>query len=300
MVMKRYISITLLLILSLFIADQDLFSQDKTLITPYIQLQYFKSTDNQHFLKTTLTYSLNRMELPLEGREITFYSGADKKEVLGTVVTDNKGAAKLDLTDISKLATDNEGLWVFNSEFKGNDTIEAASADLSLKDVTLEVTYTEADSIKTIAVKAYTSLKGKDLPVSGEPVLVYVPRMFSLLQIGEITLDDNGTGTLEFPGDLPGDKEGNLQIITRFEENATFGNVEKQEVLKWGRPTDYSLPTSHRALWTKTAPRWMIYTLSVLLVGVWGHYLFTIISLIRIRLDAKRIEEEENYGKKKL
>ena len=52
--------------------------------------------------------------------------------------------------------------------------------------------------------------------------------MFSLLQIGEITLDDNGTGTLEFPSDLPGDKDGNITIITKFEENATFGNVEKQ------------------------------------------------------------------------
>jgi hypothetical protein len=41
----------------------------------------------------------------------------------------------------------------------------------------------------------------------------------------------------------------------------------------------------------------MIYTLSVLLAGVWGHYLFAIISLIRIRIDAKRQEALDNYGK---
>ena len=93
---------------------------------------------------------------------------------------------------------------------------------------------------------------------------------------------------IEFPSDLPGDKEGNLVIIAKIEENATFGNVEKRETIKWGLPTDYSVPVTHRALWTKIAPRWMIYTLSILLAGVWGHYLFAIISLIRIKIDANR------------
>jgi hypothetical protein len=58
-------------------------------------------------------------------------------------------------------------------------------------------------------------------------------------------------------------------------------------------PTDYSVPVTHRALWTKIAPRWMIYSLSVLLAGVWGHYLFAVISLIRIKIDARRKAKEE-------
>ncbi len=52
--------------------------------------------------------------------------------------------------------------------------------------------------------------------------------MFSLLPIGEATLDEYGTASLEFPSDLPGDREGNLTIIARFEENPAFGNVEKK------------------------------------------------------------------------
>ena len=145
-----------------------------------------------------------------------------------------------------------------------------------------------ADSVKTITVNAFAKENGIETPVAGETVKVYVPRMFSNLLIGELTLDDAGTSTLEFPSDLPGDKDGNLTIIAKFEENATFGNVEKREILNWGLLTDYSVPATHRALWTKTAPKWMIYTLSVLLAGVWGHYLFAIISLIRIRMNAKR------------
>lgn len=297
--MKKFTAKSFLLITLLVTVIPFAHSQEKTLIAPYIQLQYFKNTENQKILKTTLTFSLNRMELPLPGMEVSFYLSGPEKKLLGTAITDKKGAAKLELTSEMKIAAEADGKWAFNSGFAGNDSIEAASADLSVKDVTLVATFTEPDSIKTISVKAYTTDKGKEIPVSGELVLVYVPRMFSLLPIGEITLDEAGNGSIEFPSDLPGDKQGNVTIITRFEENENFGNVEKLETLKWGIPTEYSVPTTHRALWTKTAPKWMIYTLSVLLAGVWGHYLFAIISLIRIRLNAKKQEELDNYGKEK-
>ena len=280
--------LSLLLFLSL-----NLFSQEVTLISPYISLQYFKNTDDQRVLQTTLTYSSNRMELPLPAMEVSFYTGADNKELIGTLLTDNKGIARLELRDDMKVNADRDEKWAFSSEFRGNDTIESGSSELTVKDVKLEMVLSVADTIKTITVKAYILENGKENPVSGEVVKVYVPRMFSLLPISELTLDESGIATVDFPSDLPGDKEGNLTLIAKFEENETFGNVEKRETLLWGTPTDYSVPVTHRALWTKIAPRWMIYTLSILLTGVWGHYLFALISLIRIRNDAKKEAKKE-------
>lgn len=291
--MKKKVIFPILLLSLLLFFSLNIFSQEVTLISPYISLQYFKSTDDQRVLQTTLTYSKNRMELPLPGMEISFFTGADKKELIGTLLTDNKGIASLELTDEMKVNADGDGKWAFSTEFKGNDTIEAGTSGITIKDVRLEMVLSLVDTIKTITVKAFIREKGTDKPVSGEAVKVYVPRMFSLLPISELTLDETGTATVEFPSDLPGDKEGNLTLIAKFEENETFGNVEKRETLKWGLTTDYSVPLSHRALWTKTAPKWMIYTLSILLAGVWGHYLFALISLIRIKLDAKRKAKEE-------
>lgn len=161
-------------------------------------------------------------------------------------------------------------------------------------DVVLNMLLTEVDSIKTVSVKAYTPANGEEVPVAGETVTVFVPRMFSNLIIGELTLDEAGTASLEFPSDLPGGKDGNLTIVAAFIDNSTYGNVEKREVIHWGIPTDY-LPTSHRALWTQRAPSWMIYTLSVLLAGVWGHYLFAVISLIRIKINADRLKAKAEY-----
>jgi hypothetical protein len=270
-----------------------LYSQEAKKINPYVTLQYFKNTDSKRILQTTLTYSKNRMELPLPGMELIFYTGTDQKVLLVKSITDGKGIARFELSDDMKPGTDSDGLWAFSSEFSGNDTIEAGTSEVTVRDMKLEMALNEADSIKTVTLNAFTSEGGNGSPVSGEVVMLYVPRMFSLLPVGEVTLDDAGSAFLEFPSDLPGDKDGNLVLIARIEENGTYGNVEKRETIKWGVPTDYSVPVTHRALWTTIAPRWMIYSLSILLAGVWGHYLYAIIGLIRIKRDADRLARDE-------
>jgi len=269
-------------------------SQEKNVINPYIQFQYFKNSDDSQLLKTTFTYSLNRMEIPLSEMEISFFSEAAGKELLGIALTDEKGVASLELTKNIKLPLNEEGFWVFSTEFKGNDTIEAGRSELSIRDVKLEMTLNEVDSIKTISLKAAVSGNKSEIPASGEVIMIYVPRMFSLLPVGEATLDENGMASLEFPSDIPGDSEGNLTIISKFEEHPDFGNIEKKIETKWGVPASNSAPVAHRALWTKTAPMWMIVTLSVLLAGVWGHYLFAIISLILIKRDSKKQKKLKN------
>lgn len=275
-------------------ATDPLLSQENSIISPYIQLQYFKNTDNQKYLQTALTYSVDRMEKPLPGMEISFYSDAKNKELLGKVLTDDQGIAKLELTNTDALAKNNDGFWSFSTEYAGNDTIESGSSELLIKDMDLTMTLEVVDTIKTVSLTAIANVNGTKIPVSGDLVMVYVPRMFSLLPVGEAYLDENGNSSLEFPSDLPGDTLGNLTIIARIEEHPDFGTVEKKATIKWGVPFVNQTPLAHRALWTKTPPWWMIITLSVLLIGVWGHYLFAVISLFLIKRESKK---EDNYRK---
>ncbi len=258
--------------------------QDDELISPYIQLQYFKDTEGKRFLKTTLTWSYNRMELPLPGMIVGFKFGTSGDEF--TLETDQNGAAFCSLP--GTIETDADGYWVFSTSFAGNDTIEAAEAELLVKDADMEMELSLIDTVRTVSIYAYRT-EGRDTtPLAGEYVYVYVPRMFSFLTIGELILYDSGKAWMEFPNDLPGDTAGVVTIIARIEEHPDFGNLEKTATLPWGVKADYSSPQGHRALWTKTAPKWMIYTLSVLLTGVWAHYLFALISLVRIRKAAKK------------
>ena len=111
--------------------------------------------------------------------------------------------------------------------------------------------------------------------------------MFSLLPVTDGIFGDDGTLKIEFPSDIPGDLDGNLTIVAKLDEHPTFSNVEKRATSKWGVQSRYQEPTTHRALWTKGAPTWMIIALTIMLAGVWGHYMYAIICLIRIKKSAK-------------
>ena len=262
----------------------------KVMISPYMNFQYFRNDGDSSYLKATLTWVNNRVEKPLADQKLTFYSLNGEK--IEDVPTNSNGIA-LCYLDRGKLKTGADGLWQFTVSFEGNDTIDAASSDLSIRDAVLTMACAESDSVKTVALHLMKSEKGAMVPASGEIITVYVKRMFNPLPVGEITLDENGNGSIDFPKDIPGDIEGNIVIISKFDDHPELGNIEQREVMKWGVPFITQDHSSRRALWTKTAPKWMIYTLTILLAGVWGHYLFTIISLVRIKLSARKKTQPE-------
>jgi hypothetical protein len=291
-IMKKKLINNVLFLSLLLIPSLALHSQE-TRINPGFVLKYFRDTDDKRIIQALVTCTVGSETYPLTGAEISLLNGSDRRALIGKAITDDKGVARFEMNPDLKLKAGNDGMLSFITEFSGNDTIEKASSEISVRDLKMVLTLSEVDSIKSVSVKAFSSEGGIEKPVTGETVKVYVPRMFSMLPIGDLTLDDSGTASIEFPSDLPGDKEGNLVIIAKIEDNSTYGTIEKSETIKWGMPTDYSVPVTHRALWTSIAPKWMIYSLSVLLAGVWGHYLYAIISLIRIKIDAKRQAAKE-------
>jgi hypothetical protein len=290
--MKKKLINKVLFISLLLISSQAIQAQTAA-INPVFALKYFRNTDDKRIIQAEITYTSEKETHPLTGAEISLLNGSDGKTIIGKSITDDKGVARFEINSDLKLKAGKDGMLSFITEFSGNDTIAKASSEITVRDLKMELTLSEADSIKSVSVKAFSTDGVSEIPVTGETVKIYVPRMFSLLPIGDLTLDDSGTASIEFPSDLPGDKEGNLVIIAKIEDNSTYGTIEKRETLKWGIPTDYSVPVTHRALWTSIAPRWMIYSLSVLLAGVWAHYMFAIISLIRIKIDAKKQAEKE-------
>jgi hypothetical protein len=256
------------------------YGQEK--ISPTLQFQYFKNSDEQRLLKATLTYTLKRKDFPLSGQEITISAGS-KKVLLGKIVTDENGIASLILANDYQLPLEKNGTWTLVSEYAGKDSIEATTTEISIKDFHLEMSLGLVDSVKTVLLKAYTVDNGKNIPVSGEAINIYVARTFSLLPVADGTFGEDGTLNLEFPSDIPGDLKGNLTVVAKFDEHPTYGNVEKRCSGDWGVHSKYQEPTTHRALWTKGAPTWMIIALTIMLAGVWGHYMYAVICLIRIK-----------------
>jgi len=79
-----------------------------------------------------------------------------------------------------------------------------------------------------------------------------------------------------------------VHVFARIEENEQFANIEVSQNHLWGIPSIHGVSGSHRALWTEIAPMWMIVTLTILLSGVWGNYIYVIIQLILIKRESKK------------
>lgn len=259
-------------------------------VEPVMEMTYLKDTWGKVSLRTSLVNYVNRVPEPLPGLAVSFYAGEDSLIRLGSVPTDAEGHAVLILEETSGLPRSADGSVRYLAEFSGNDEILPAESELYITDVILEMSLDLVDSVRTVSLKAYTETDGEQVPVAGEDVYVYVSRMFSDLPVGEDFLGENGEYTTEIPADIPGDAKGNIEIVARFNDHYLFGTVEKRQIVQWGVPADYDFKIPRRTLWTQIAPLWMIITLSIMLTGVWSHYIYVIIQLIRLRRIARKEE----------
>lgn len=269
------------------------YCQDEVeMIYPYFDLVYLKDSDNQKNLNARIYYETETGVKALPGLSIKFYTNSENPTLLGEVVSDIKGWAKLALDESVELVTDDDNSWWFSAEFEGNETVEMVSSETAVTDVMLDMTLNDDESGNwSVTLNAYTIVDGEQVPVSGEDVYLFVPRMFSMLTVGTGTLDE-GEVTIDFQNGIPGDSIGVLTVVGKFSDHWQYGNVEKVAEVQWGVPSSHEVAESHRALWTQIAPTWMIVTLSIMLVGVWGHYFFAIISIVRIGREGKRIKNE--------
>jgi hypothetical protein len=252
------------------------------------EFKYLKNTDNSRTLTYSVKYKKENGDLvPAEGINIIFTSGANEDKAY--VKTSSKGIAKYIIPSSKVLKYQDDGKLKFVASIEVNKLIETKSDEISVKDIEIEMNCKMEDTIRKVYFKAFElGPDGEKKPIPKTDINFYVPRMFSLLKVAEGSFGDDGTGEIEFPSGIAGDSLGNITIIGRIEENADYLNAEKQQVIAWGIPTSHRIPKFQRALWTAVAPTWMIVTLTILLLGVWGHYMFVIYKLWKIKQESRR------------
>ena len=261
-----------------------------TEITPSITFTYLISNDTI-ILTANIFDRKEQAVFAIKNAVIGFSATGDKEtRNLGQAKADEEGNAILKIPVTIQLPQDKEGKTTYIARFQGKGKFLPATGTLSAKRARLTVNFSKEDSIHLILVKA-TQIEhnGVGKPIQKEKVIVYVPRLFTLLKIGETDLDEAGTGKVEYIGKLVGDSLGNIKVIARIEENDKFGNVQGQSSISWGIPKQYYLaekPT--RELWTPIAPIWMIVTLVIMLTGVWAHYIYAVVQLIKIKQISKK------------
>lgn len=261
-------------------------------ITSTIELKALKSNDESRIFNVKLTGESEEGVVPVFQAKIDFTAVADgKSAILGTVSTDKDGKATLKLDKGTSYIKNKEGITEVKASFVGTGKLSSSEASVKFKDLNVQFSLVEKDSVNTLHLKASSiGSAGEIVPLKETNFNVYVQGLYSKLKVGECFVD-GGEGTLQFPNNIPGDENGNLKIFVRLEENEVYGEVEKSENAKWGNHRS-GFVEPQRSLWTSGAPIWMITTLIILLAGVWSHYLYAIIQMIKIRKEGKNIEQD--------
>jgi hypothetical protein len=255
-------------------------------------LNTIKQTDNSRVLEVSFiaTNKKDRRDrVPVFDADISFYNvTSDEDLLLGTIKTDEEGTAKLNLPGNQAYITDTDGYINFKAVFEETDGLDYEEAELAVRDVFLELNLEEIDSVRTVILNAYTldSLKTK-IPLEETNIKFAVAGFISNLPIQE-DIVDGGEIQFKFPENISGDKNGNISVIASILDSDEFGNVIQKKNINWG--INKKIETESNKLWSEVAPIWMYVVLSILLIGVWANYAYSIYNLFKIKKEGKELE----------
>lgn len=259
-----------------------------------INIKVIKNLDDTRTFTSKLTGEGEKGTFPVFQADVSYYNEAEgQKNLIGKGKTNQDGIAAFIAANDTKYQKDKDGVIVVKAVFAGSEQVKGSEAPVKFKDLNLTMKMEDKDSVRSISISAH-ALGAKDelIPLKEGTVNIYVQGLFTKLKIGDCTLE-NGQGSFKFPDNIPGDVNGNTRIFARIEEDENYGDVEKVEMVKWGQHRSGFVEQT-RSLWSAGAPLWMIITLTILLVGVWSHYLFAIIQLIKIRKEGMILDKELN------
>lgn len=230
--------------------------------------------------------------LPVYGAEISFFNVLEEEKVaLGTAKTSKEGIAHIILPKDQSYLTDKEGKFTLRAVFAGTDEMKRQEREISTKDVQLSVELAEKDSVQTVQVNAHTlDSLGVAIPLEEADVIVSVQGMLSRMVMDEGTIED-GTYEFKMPGDLPGDVDGNMTVFAIIEDHDDYGDVVQKKTVEWEVPNS-SNQEDKNSLWSEVAPIWMYVVLTILLVGIWGNFAYTITNLFKIKKEGQKLKTE--------
>lgn len=228
--------------------------------------------------------------VPVFQAEIKFYNTVDDEDILlGTSKTNNEGIAQMTLPKNQKYGIDSNGYINLKAYFEGTDSIDEQEETISVKDLRLELDLKIIDSVQTVLVKAFaTDSLGVEMPVEESDIKISINGMISKMKIEEGSISE-GEFEFEMPTDIPGDANGNYTVFAIIDDHEEFGNVIQEKTVNWGVFNKQDIVKSN-TLWSEAAPIWMYIVLSILLVGVWANYAYTIKNLFTIKKEGKELE----------
>jgi hypothetical protein len=206
----------------------------------------------------------------VSGIDLNFSVKGDETVKIGNVTTDKDGNATFTIDKDFKIPFDSTGQVTFNFKFKGNDSLKSASGKLKLISANLSLILNEGD-MKAVMAKV-TDINGN--PLEKVKIAIGVQRMHSILPLAEERTDSTGIISIDFPTDIPGDYQGNLEIVAQIEKDRKYGSHISKKTIDWGVKNTYVVSEDEKNLWTSSAPPWMLFLVFTVFAVVGFFFLY--------------------------
>lgn len=166
---------------------------------------------------------------------------------------------------------------------KGYVQVLSKSDPNKSKLVKVDISFDKATNKVTVVLKA--NEKSGIVTLKDAEVSLFADRYFGKLQI-EKTIHSSADGVAQFtfPTNLPGDKEGNVGLTVKINDEV-YGEIESQKSFKIGIPTDKPSLRENREIWNTVAkaPWWILITYTTCVLIVIGFFVFLLKSLKKLK-----------------
>jgi len=259
------------------------------LVNPRLDGTYEKMPDGTKRISLTLSASVDDKRVYIENATVQVSAvNESEKTLLGSAVTNMKGKAFFEINSGKSIPVDNDGYYTFEIRYNGDQKYSVASKIVHVKDLFMEISFPQKDSVNNVQVRVSAiNEKGVKTAVQDMQVEFYIKRLFCLFKFGSEKTNPSGLCTADFPKNIPGDTTGKLIVVAKVLDNEIYGTVGSSLDFKGGKPLILE-PKQKRGLGDTDAPLWMVYTLLVLLSGVWINVFYVIGLVIRINIKGKK------------
>lgn len=264
---------------------------DSTAVEPVkirLSLTYQNINNTGPRLLATVKTKVGRSYTTLEDIKINFYYGeSDGGEYLGSLHTNGSGEALFLVPETLRKVIDTTGLYHYTAAVENQEGVRDKETDIEIIQTRAELKFIEEDSVRKIRYRFLAAdSAGMLSPVAGLKPVFHVERLFGLLPIsGDFTeTDEEGYCEIVCPGDLPGDKDGRINVVVKIDDHDDYGTIISKAYIDWGTPLIQNEMRTERELWSSraNAPRYLVIIVNTILLGIGFTLLYIVYNLYRI------------------
>ena len=290
--MYRHHKFIILLMFLLGTSVETINAQDSAAASPtLLSINYFLPANHVPYLEVTTKKKVGRKFEPVQNISVNIYfNEAEQKNLLGKVITDTIGKARIGLPQSFRNTWDSLDEFKFLAQSDASAGQEPLSADITIKKAILSVDTTTVDGARTVTGELKEKSGNAWVPVNDIDMNLSIKRMLGNLSVGDeatYTSDSTGVSSAEFKKDsIPGDEKGNITLVAKVDDNDTYGTLLAEKTVNWGSaiqpPKDFF---AQRTLWSTRSetPAWLLVTVFSIVIGIWGTIFYLVLKIIKIK-----------------